>query len=163
MIMQFNFQKEVTIMVTYDREFLVPYLKNLCALYYAKRKLEAERVKTIQMRDSNRKPLPHQAPPLPPSVENASSTPSLDSGETVKGCFGVLLFFFSIAFIFGGGIDGVSSFVKEMGIAIGIIAVILLLLLPVLISSKKDEDRANEEEYHRRYEAYRKANAEIDA
>ncbi len=40
--MQFIFWEGGDFMVIYNREFLVPYLKNLCALYFAKRKLEVE-------------------------------------------------------------------------------------------------------------------------
>ena len=130
-------------MARFNREFLIPYLQNICALYQARRRIDwAYNQLWNEVRQLEQEPWPAQ-----PYYEK------VEAGCGTHTCLLVSLFFgfctvgYSSKKIGIGEFDGISA----LFLCLGLIAAVIYILL---IASVKEDNDARKAEYQRQTAEY---------
>lgn len=132
-------------MARYNREFLVPYLHDLCALYFAERKMKVEIGQTdYRIRQCSREHFP-VAPAMP------------DQGDSGVGCLGWFLNLGGIFLIIAGYVCTFAPYRKEGSmleaflIILGIFSAVLGI--SIILSARNERDQ-NQRQYESKMKDY---------
>ncbi len=91
-------------MASYNREFLIPYLRDICALHLAKAKFETEKDEVYFRRTK----IQHLQEPHHPSIP--CEKPVITFGRAISLVVGTSIIIFDLVFLIVGIVDGMTPF-----------------------------------------------------